>query len=295
MDDQTDLLVCVVHFILLRHVEYGQELVLNLLQETSLRLLDSSSTTELPSPDRVVVGIRAVLVTLRAMEKDMTMPVWPSSWDLNAAIPASDYPSSAERLPNAFWEAPHRTALTEFRTRYTRLIETLAVSLGVRLARAHYFDAQFTLARIGESMEERDAFIIREHGSGHMAAYPKTLAPEIAILQACFDALPRCVSPGAPKLDQMLDIALGCGVSVEPALAAAAERLVLRLANDNVYATRTAQHATRFLFAQSQILRGPPEVFLLVELEPMLKLWKAVVEAWAKSALPRRAPSRSLS
>ncbi|EJD54741.1 hypothetical protein AURDEDRAFT_79755 [Auricularia subglabra TFB-10046 SS5] len=285
MDDQTDLLVCVVHFILLRHVEYGQELVLNLLQETSLRLLDSSSTTELPSPDRVVVGIRAVLVTLHAMEKDIMVPVWPSSWDLNAAIPASDYPSSAERLADAFWEAPHRTALTEFRTRYTRIIETLAVSLGVRLARVHYFDAQFALARIGESMEERDAFIIREHGGGHMAAYPKTLAPEIAILQACFDALPRCVSPGAPKLDQMLDIALGCGVSVEPALAAAAERLVLRLANDNVYATRTAQHATRFLFAHSQILRGPPEVFLLVELEPMLKLWKAVVEAWAKSAL----------
>ncbi|KZV99602.1 hypothetical protein EXIGLDRAFT_698301 [Exidia glandulosa HHB12029] len=284
--NQLDVLVYIVHYILLRHSEYGQELVLGLLQEPS----NSASTTfQLSDPERVVVGIRAVLVTLHAMEKDVTTPVWPSSWDLNSPIPATDYPASADRLLDDFWEQPQRAgtgAADFFRTRCARHIETLALSLGARLARCHYFDAQFALARLGDSAEERDAFVVREHredGRGVHVTYPKTLVQEIYIVQACLDALPRCLgAPGSGKLDQLLEIALESVVNVEPSLGAAAGKALLRLANDKAFSNRTAQHATRFLFGHSQVLNGPAEVFLMVEQEPLLKLWLAVVEAWTK-------------
>lgn len=279
--NQMDVLVYAVHYILLRHTEFGQDLVLSLVQEPTN---SSSATFQLSDPERVVVGIRAVLVTLHAMEKDVGVPAWPSSSDLGTPIPAGDYPAAAERLADEFWES-RADAAEFFRTRCARHIETLALSLGTRLARAHYFDAQFALARLGESAEERDAFVVRDG-----AAYPRALVPEIAITQACLDALPRCLAPGA-KLEQLLDIALEAIVNVEPALGAAAERALLRLARDAAFAGRTAQHATRFLFAHSQVLLGPAEVFLMVEQEPLLKLWLAVVEAWTKVVLtPEKVP-----
>ena len=279
MDDQLDALTYIVHFILLRHVEYGQELVLSLTQEPN---------AEHAASDRVVVGIRAVLITLSAMEKDVTVPVWPSNWNLNDPIPESDYPASASRLPDAFWEAPHRATMAEFRPRFTKGIEATTRTLGHRVSRCCYYDGQFALSRLGENPEEREQYIIRDHGHGRVVAYSKTLVADIAALQACFDALPRClwdVSQSTAQLDKLFDLLCCCVVNVEPTLCAAAERALVRFASEDVYATRAARFVTRYLFGHGHILTARPDKFLMVELEPMLKLWLAVVDAWRKVVL----------
>ncbi|KAH7105208.1 cell morphogenesis N-terminal-domain-containing protein [Auriculariales sp. MPI-PUGE-AT-0066] len=279
MDDQLDALTYIVHFILLRHVEYGQDLIISLTQEPS---------PEHASSDRVVVGVRAVLMTLQALDKDVMVPSWPSTWDLNKPIPDSDYPVSASRLPDSFWEAAHRATIAEFRPRLTKGIEATTRTLGHKLSRCCYFDTQFAASKVTENQEERDSYVMRDHGQGRLIAYSKVLVPDIAALQACFDSLPRCLwdtSHSGSPLEKVLDLLCTCTVNVEPTLCASAEKALVRFASDELYATRTAGFVTRYLFNYRHLLTARADKFLMVELEPLLKVWLVVIAAWQKVAL----------
>src|ERR1700733_8051499 len=98
-DDQLEpFFIYIVHFVLSRHMEYGQDLCMELLQESAIS--SHSANLSFPvAPERTSIAMEAILLSLHAIEREEPSPTWPSSADFNVAPPREDYPTSSEFSP----------------------------------------------------------------------------------------------------------------------------------------------------------------------------------------------------
>ena len=99
-DDRLEPFICIVHFIVSRHMEYGQEHCLELMQESAINHHPSSVAHHL-SPERMTIVLQALLLSLHALEKDNATPAWPAGHDFTHWPSLADYPSSSDYVSPA--------------------------------------------------------------------------------------------------------------------------------------------------------------------------------------------------
>lgn len=280
--DDLEPLIYIVHFVLSRHFEYGRDLCLDLMQESSISPLQQSGNIgSVLAPERISIVVQAVLLSLHAMEKDSTTPSWPSGTDFSIAPKSSDYPSSSAFIPPSLLS---RAGMKDFFDRFGSTLAAVAVFCSNAVGHMSVFDEQWSYARLNPPYEEAHNFITRRHPDGTAVAYLNHFLPQVVMLQICFQSWPRCLHSSL-VLGDALDMLLRGIVHVDPMLGEISCHALKRFMADDTQALTVLARFNAFLFSPSRIAHEGSGVKLLVETPHILDLWFGIVDAWIRGHL----------
>jgi len=270
--------VCLVHFITFRHGEFGRSFILKLLQESAMTSSGNTVTqSELLAPDRMMIGIKATLLHLTAIEKD-TPPTWPSSSDFSSLRYGDDYQFIATFLPDLFYAKPD---MQDFHDRYGPVINRIANICGATVGSLFVFDEKFTELVAYTSVEDRDLLTTRTHGE-YTVWFRRDLVPQIDLLRTVFESWPRCLHSSIPLAD-MLDFLIRGVIHVEPTMGQVAAAALKRTAQDSRHSKVVMSRFTKFLFSAEHVEKEGGGTHLVVENSTILVLWESMVREWSKS------------
>ncbi|KAG6831058.1 hypothetical protein H0H92_012981 [Tricholoma furcatifolium] len=283
-DDRLEPFIYTVHFILSRHFDFGRELCLELLQETSIPALQQQPSVNIGnvmSPERIAVAVQAILLSFHVIEKESVAPTWPSSTDFSSIPAWSDYPTSSEFVPASLLS---KAGMKDFFDRCGTTLAVIAKHCYNVIGSMSVFEDQWSHARLNLAYEEAHNFTIRRHTDGYLIAYPNSLTAPIYVLQVCFQAWPRLLHPMIPLEDALVMLLRGI-VHVDPSLADTASMALKRFMADRTHALTVLSSFTRFLFGPKCILKEGTPVRLLIESSQVLELWASLVDSWIHGLL----------
>lgn len=274
-EDRTELLVYLVHYILMRNFDYGNELCLDLLQEKAINASQSSQMTSHLAPEKMSIAVQAILLSVHLIEKEEPIPVWPSTSDFLEIPSKEDYPSSSEFLPPSV-----------LKSNWNELLERCGACLSI-VAAASYravgtmsvLDDQWSAARLNPSYEETHNYVVRHNPEGAFA-YPLSLYAQINVLQLCYQSWPRCPHPSL-SLDDVLEMLVHGLVHVEPGISDAASAALERFTFDHPHASALVARLCAVVFDPKSILGDAPSLRLMVEVPRVVQLWNSAIEKWA--------------
>ena len=279
--DDLEPFIYIVHFILSRHFDYGRDLCLDLMQESSIAPLQQSGNIgSALAPERTSVAVQAILLSLYGMERDSTSPSWPSSTDFSVVPSPADYPSSSEFMATSLLS---KAGMKEFFDRIGSTLAAIAVFCSHAVGHMSVFDEQWSYARLNPAYEEAHNFVIRRHPDGTTIAYPVHFAPQVSMLQTCFQSWPRCLHPSL-TLGDAIDMLLRGMVHVDPGLGEVACNALKQFMGDSTHALTALARFNAFLFSPSRIAHEGG-VKLLVEAPQILDLWFGIVDGWIRGYL----------
>ena len=290
-DDAETALIHIVHFIIARHFDYGSDLALGLMQESTLvSTKQKTIAIEALAPERTLVGFRAILLSLTSMEKEKRTPVWPSSCDFSIFDDMSqDWPLSGDKLPDLVLLRPNMPAFID---RLLPLVTVVSRILFKTVGHMTIFDERwaFRPQLMGEDLEPQ---IVRRHPEGKVT-YPRNAVPQMNLLVALFDSWPRCLNDKS-LTTEALDILLHGLIHVEPEVADAASRSFIRVASDHGRIAGVLDRFNRFLFGPYHLLNEGSGTSLFIESVRLLRLWSSVIDIWVKVVMKPRDQEVSVS
>lgn len=273
-DDSLEPLVYICHFIMSRpNLQYGQDLVLELMQESSL--FNASSLHEISSPDRIAVGVRAAMLSFPCLVNGTT-PAWPSSSDFSSPLSILDYPSEATSFPDdALTGTEVGSLLEKFSAAVGKLGRMAIRAVGNMSVLDLRFRFEHTL-----SLDEREQLVVRHHPDGTICSFSKLLVPQLDLLRSCFEAWPRCLHPSlTPR--EIIDGAIRAVAHAEPSVAVAATQCLLRIAAERRYVLLVLKLYNRSLFSVSSLL-ADTNWRIVTEHIQRVELWVNLVFGWAE-------------
>lgn len=289
-----DVSVCIVHFLLVRQFEYGQELILQFLAEDRLGEGGKASSSmgaaeDVLAPERMTVAVRAILLTLRSMEKDVRTPAFPSTSDFTVCDYGDDYESSGETLPDSFMLKP---GMTDFFDRVGPLIGAIALLVDRDAGHLSVFDDRFLAPRSfrnpsdpasGRSIDlSAEPHLHVQHGLLVMA-FKASLKPSFELLRAVFDSWPRCLHFSI-GINKTLEILCRGTAHADPDVAQSATAALKRIGGTKGKAESVAVGFSRFLtgtdkvFREGQVGSKPYEH----QIERLGRVWVDLLGLWIK-------------
>lgn len=282
-DDRLEPLTYIIHFILSRHPEFGRELCLELLQESTINNLHQKGghLGSILAPERISIVINAVLLSLHNTERDVAMPSWPISSDFSIFPGEEDYSSSSDYIPPSIL----KPGLQDFLDRCGLILATLTVYCGKSVGSMSVFDDQWSQAKLNSQIDESNNYVVRRHPDGISVAYPSNCMQQISILNSAFHAWPRLLHSSLQFAD-VVDLLL-CGVThVEPALSESASASLKRFMADDDKALEVISRFNYFLFSSNNVCHDSG-IKLHVEYSPLLSLWHDIIEDWLQQIIHR--------
>jgi hypothetical protein len=281
-EDHLEPFIYIVHFVFARHFDFGVEFLFSFMQESAVKSAQGNITIIL-SAERLSIAVQAILLTLNLHEREEQIPTWPSSSDFSGAPSWQDYPSSSEFLsPNVL----NKPGMQDFFDRCGVLLSHISVSCANAVGNMSVFDEQWSAGRLNPSFEETHNFVIRRHPDGTFA-YSNSLAPQIAMLQTCFQAWPRCLHSSVPLRDA-IDMLLRGVLHVEPGVGEAAVLALRRIMNDSQHALQVLEKFASFLFSPASIAQEGSSSKLIYENARLLNLWVSVLDGWIHKLLEQK-------
>lgn len=282
-EDHLEPLTYIIHFILSRHVEYGREICLELLQESTINNLQQKGGNigSILAPERLSVVINAILLSLHNLEREISTPTWPTTHDFSVIPSREDYPSSSDYLPSSIL----KPGLQDFLDRCGLTLATVTAYCGNLVGSMSVFDEQWAFSKLTPASEESSNYLVRHHPNGIQVAYPSNCSPHISILNTSFQAWPRFLHPSIQLLD-VVDLLLRGVIHVEPSLAEAAMSSLKRLMTDDGNAMQVISRSNYFLFHPNSVCHDSG-MKLHVEHFPLLALWHDLIEDWTCSIIRR--------
>ncbi|KAF4581676.1 Cell morphoproteinsis protein PAG1 [Pleurotus pulmonarius] len=278
-EDQLQPFVYIVHFILSRHFEYGSDVCMELMQESTVKAIQhSGNISSVLAPERTSIAVQAILLTLHRMESDEHFPSWPTSADFSAIPTKTDYPSSSDFIPPAIMSRP---GVQELFDRCGTVLAILTVHCGKNVGYMSIFDDQWSYARLNPAYEESNNYVVRKHPEGAFA-YPASCVPQITMLQTCFQSWPRCLPTTIPLTDA-IDILLRGVVHVEPSLGDVARDAVKRFMAEPAHAMVVLSRFALLMFSPTGFLQENNGPRLPIEASQLLQLWIELVDGWVKT------------
>jgi len=282
-EDLLEPLTYIIHFILSRHMEYGREMCLELLQESTINSLQQKGGNIGPvlAPERISVVVNAILLSLHNLELEVSTPAWPTTHDFSIMPSREDYPSSSSYLPPSIL----KPGLQEFLDRCGLTLATVTAYCGNLVGSMSVFDEQWAFSKLSPVFEESNNYIVRHHSNDITVAYPPNCSPHLSILNTSFQAWPRFLHPSI-ELSDVIDLLLRGVVHVEPTLAEAAIASLKRFMTDDNNAFQVVSRSNYFLFHPNSICHDSG-MKLHVEYSPLLALWHDLIEDWTRSIVRR--------
>jgi hypothetical protein len=278
-EDHLEPFVYIIHFLCLRHFDFGAEFVLNLMQEQAV-LAQPASITAILSPERLTVAVRAVLISLNLVERDESVPVWPSNSDFSGTPSWQDYPSSSDFMPSSLLSKP---GIQEFSDRFSAVLWNVALSCMKTVGNMSVFDEQWTVHRQNATYEETHSYNVRRHPDGAFA-YPGHLFPTMQLLQSCFHSWPRCFHKPIP-VESAVDMLLRGVIHIEPSIGEAAVLSLRRFMAESTHASIVLKQYSAFLFEPTNIAQEGSAQRLVLENARLLNLWASLFDGWMHDLL----------
>ncbi|KAH8818561.1 cell morphogenesis N-terminal-domain-containing protein [Flagelloscypha sp. PMI_526] len=279
-DDNISIFVYIVHFVLSRHFDFGTTLCLELMQEQSVSSSQPGSIGSVYAPERTSIAVKAMLLSLHAMEKDIQTPTWPSTTDFMAWPSPDDYPTSSGFKPASL---TNRNAVNTLLERAGAVLGKIALACQKTIGNMNVFDEQWSTARLPPGFEESHTYVICKHpDAGVTAAYPAQLAPVIQLLHSCFISWPRCLIIPPNEAIEMLLMGI---IHVEPSLTPVSAEGLMRFMENMEDAKQVVSQSTSFIFSPSRLVLEGAGIKLLVEAPLLLDLWVRLVQRWVKGCL----------
>jgi hypothetical protein len=291
-----DVFVSIMHLVLLRQFDSAQDYILHFLAEDRLgeggRASATTTNEELQTPERMTIAIKAVLLTLRSLEKDVRVPDFPSTYDFSSFDFSSDHEASGEILPESFFAKP---GMTDFFDRVGPLIGHVAILADRDVGSMSVLDSRFLASRTGYrelsdsasrstdlgSVVEGGTVVVK-HGLLYVS-HRRELRPTFDLLRSVFVSWPRCLHFSI-DINKTLEI-LSRGTShVSPELVESASSALQRVASIKGKAEPSAVAYARFLVGWGKVFREGQVGVKAYEqqVERMGKLWVDLLELWAK-------------
>ena len=278
-EDHLEPFVYIIHFLCLRHFDFGAEFVLNLMQEQAI-LAQPASITAVISSERLTVAVRAVLISLNLVERDESVPVWPSNSDFSGTPSWQDYPSSSDFMPPSLLSKP---GIQEFSDRFSAVLWNIALSCMKTVGNMSVFDEQWTVHRQNATYEETHSYNVRRHPDGAFA-YPGHLFPTMQLLQSCFHSWPRCLHKTTP-VESAVDMLLRGVIHIEPCIGEAAVLALRRFMAESMHASIVLKQYSAFLFDPTNIAQEGSAQRLVLENARLLNLWASLFDGWMHDLL----------
>ena len=278
-EDRLEPFVYIVHFIISRHSEYGQEHCLELMQEPAINRQPSNVAHHL-TPERTTIAVHALLLSLHALEKENAAPVWPSGHDFTNFPPLDDYPSSSDYVAPAVLT---KFGVSSFVDRCMSALAIIASHCAKVVGPMSILDEQWYYQRSAIPYEESHNFVVKRHMDGTLVGYPGMYTSHINLLRTCFESWPRFYHSSIP-LSDAIEMMLRAVIHVEPTLCDAASNALKRFMSDRNNALAIISRFHHFLFSATRISEGPLTK-LLVEVPQLLYLWVSIVDSWVKGLL----------
>ena len=273
-EDSLEPLVYICHFIMSRpNLQYGQDLVLELMQESSL--FNASNLHEISSPDRVAVGIRAAMLSLPCLVNGTT-PAWPSGSDFSSPLSILDYPSEVTSFPE---DAITGTEVAPMLEKFAAAVGKLGRMAMRAMGNMSVLDLRFRFEH-ALSLDEREQLVVRHHPDGTICSFSKLFVPQLDLLRSCFETWPRCLHPSLTPLE-IIDGAIRAVAHAEPSVAVAATQCLLRFATKHRYVLLVLRLYSRSLFSGSSLL-ADTNWRIVTEHTQRVELWVKLVLGWAE-------------
>lgn len=282
-EDLLEFLTYIIHFTLSRHVEYGREICLELLQESTINSLHQKGGNlgSALAPERTSVVTNAILLSLHNLEHDVATPAWPTTHDFSTIPNRENYPSSSNYIPSSIL----KPGLQDFLDRCGLILATVTAYCGNLVGSMSVFDDQWAFSKLAPVFEESNNYVVRHHSNGITVAYPSNCSPHISILNTSFQAWPRFLHPSI-ELSDVVDLLLRGVIHVEPSLAEAAIGSLKRFMDDDANAHLVISRFNYFLFHPNSICHDSG-MNMHVEYPPLLSLWHDLIEDWTGSVIRR--------
>ncbi len=284
-EEHLEPFIYIIHFLCSRHFDFGAEFVLNLLQEQAI-LAQPASITAVLSPERLTVVVRAVLLSLNLVERDESVPAWPSNSDFSGTPLWQDYPSSSDFMPPSLLSKP---GIQEFADRFSVILWNVALACMKTVGNMSVFDEQWTVHRQNAAYEETHSYNVRRHPDGAYA-YPSHLFPTMHLLQSCFNSWPRCVYKLIP-FESVVDMLLRGVIHIEPSVGEAAVLALRRFMTEPTHASIVLKQYSVFLFDPTNIAQEGSAQRLLLENARLLGLWASLSDGWMHDLLEQNPSS----
>ena len=263
----------IVHYTMMRQLEYGEELVTELLRGG---VSGRDGAAELPYPDRATVVIRAVLCTLRNIELDRPAP-WPQSADFNRF----DFEASETSGAVLSLDTTLKPEVGEFvRCCGSAMLKLLLGCDKVLSALLLSNDGVTISAHASSSSVDGGTDqLTRKHGDIHVS-YPARHQPVLRLFVAILDGLPRCLPPDGNRI-QVANILCRATFSVDPAVCVAASDALRRMAQDPLCCSTLVYTYQQFVFETRHIYKDTFIGSRLLEsqFERVIKLWLDLLQA----------------
>ncbi|KAK2461035.1 hypothetical protein APHAL10511_006976 [Amanita phalloides] len=277
-EDRLEPFIYIVHFIISRHVDYGQEYCLDLMQEPAIK--HHSNVAHCLAPERTTIAVHALLLSLHTLERETNAPVWPSGYDFAALPPSDDYPTSSDHIAPAVLS---KFGVSAFVDRCMSALAIIALHCAKVVGPMSVLDEQWHYQRSAAPYDESPNNVTRRHMDGTLIAYPGLYTSHINLLRTCFESWPRFYHSSI-SLPDATDMLLRCVIHVEPSLCEAAADALKRFMSDKTHALTILSRFYNLLFSPVHISEGPG-MKLLVEIPQLLSLWIYIVDNWLKILL----------
>ncbi|GBE87331.1 hypothetical protein SCP_1100060 [Sparassis crispa] len=280
-EDQLEPFIYIVHFVLSRHLDFGSDFCMELIQERSITA-HSANTSNTLAPERIIIAIQSVLLSLHVAEREESAPSWPTSTDFSRMPSNDDYPSCSESIPAALLSKP---GWKEFIDRFSTVLKAVAISCYQYVGKWSAIDDQWAASRVNLAYDDATSFVMRHHPEGSVA-YPTQYIPHITVLQTIYRSWPRCLHPSFP-IDDALDMLLRGVVHIEPGVGEAAAQALQRFMAEPAHASAILSRFYMFLFDPALIAGEGSGLRLHIECPRLLNLWLRFVDQWMHDIIRR--------
>ncbi|PWN51484.1 hypothetical protein IE53DRAFT_48994 [Violaceomyces palustris] len=289
-DGANDPHILMVHFVLYRHFDFGRDLVLQFLRQTTLSGKTLSLQPHSLSRQRMIIAIRAILLTLDSYVKE-EQPALPSNPNFTHYDLDVSRDGLGDELPSSF--SYPRMEIGDAQATFNDLIGKVALICDHQLSELTLFDEKAVLSRgtgssgnpsAGERQTlDREGFVWKSHPlSKLVVAYNRENQPYCDLLRACFDSWPRCLSPNI-TLSSILSVLFRAHYSSDPRLADASSDALRRIAMQRKGGSALVVAGfMRWIFRPETAFWEihPSQTLLLHKIELSVKLWIEFLNAW---------------
>ncbi|PWN30459.1 hypothetical protein BDZ90DRAFT_225274 [Jaminaea rosea] len=269
-----------VHLVLYRHFDYGRDLVLDFLRHSVLSGSTLSLQPEIITSQRMIIAIRAILLTLEAYVKTESPP-FPIADTMTTALDAV-----GDELPPDFTFPRPDTA--DAQAKFNDLIGKIALICDHQVGTSTVFDESVIVMRTHNvaqngSLIDHERNLIRSHPRSKLSvAYARDQQPYMDLLRACFDSWPRCLSSSIP-FASVLSCLFKAHWSGDPQLGEAASQALRRIARQRKGgAGAVVSGFGRHIFRAESLFweTHPHQIALLPKVEAALRLWTEFLNIW---------------
>ncbi|WVF72479.1 hypothetical protein IAT40_007294 [Kwoniella sp. CBS 6097] len=258
--------IAILHYIMTRHLDYGEEFVAEFLKDRNLDNL----------ADRSTVLVRAVNFTLRNVELEKSAS-WPSNPDF-AHFDLDGFEASGEVLP---FEAETKLEVHDLLKRCGPSFADLLFQCDNHVKHLLLSNDAVTLSGHSSStaMDNVHDQITKKHGDVYVA-YPARYEPTLQLMSALLESLPRCL-PADVNMTQLVNVLCRATFSACPHVCSIAGDALRRMSQDPERCLVVVNTFREFVFETRHVFRDTFMGARLLEsqFERIIQLWLDLLQA----------------